>query len=111
MGRGLPAGRNHAKQILVMKTTKLTKYTPIPTVVEYVRRIVENHNSGNLFPVALSDICQLFFSGSECSFKYICSTFNQEKDYVIRGNDLYLSAECLRKLFLLYSYSRNEVIV
>lgn len=95
--------------ITIMETTNLSQYAPIPTVREYVHKIVQDHNSGNQFPVALTDVCQLFFSSIENAKLFVEHKFKIEEEFIVNEGQVFLSALCLQELFQLYSDSPNGV--
>lgn len=92
-----------------METMKLTQYAPIPAVREYVHKIVLDQNSGNQFPVTLTEVYQLFFSSLENAKSFVEHKFKIEEEFIANEGQVLLSASCLQKLFQLYSDSPNGV--
>jgi hypothetical protein len=82
-----------------MKTNKLTYSTPIPKIKEYVRNIVNKHNAGAEYPCSLNEISQLFFADEKEGKNFIEKWFIHQKDYILSGKKVLLSANCLRRLF------------
>lgn len=82
-----------------MKTNKLTYYTSISKIKEYVRNIVSRHNAGVQYPSSLNEVSRLFFKNEKEAKAFIKEWFTEGKDYILSKRKVFLSAKCLQRLF------------